>query len=234
MGKTIAVLGCGFNNIFPSKNTYLYKEIIEKEGLIISEYPPNEIANSARFLERNRIVSGISIGVLVVEAKYRSGTSVTARLAKEQGKKVFALPHEIEDINGVGTNKLIQNGAILVTSVRDIISEFKYMEYKEPMESNKQEINNYKEILNNSINKTNFNNIFLNTGNEIKSKNIIVKKLPENEEYKEIYELIFSGKTCLDEIYEASLKNASEINNILLMLELEGYIQKYPEGYRCS
>ena len=89
-GKTIAVLGNGFNHIFPIENKKLYQEIIKNSGLIISEYSLEEKATSKKFLERNRIVSGIALGVLVIESAYRSGTSVTAKLAKQQEKKVFA------------------------------------------------------------------------------------------------------------------------------------------------
>ena len=96
-GYTIAVLGNGFNNIFPIENIPLYHEIINKNGLVLSEYPPEEKAKSKNFLERNRIVSGLSKGILIIEAMHRSGTSVTARLAKEQERKVFVLPHEIDD-----------------------------------------------------------------------------------------------------------------------------------------
>lgn len=129
-GNTIAVLGNGFNNIFPKENINLYRKIIEANGLIISEYPPNVKAKSEFFLERNRIVSGLSIGILVIEAAYRSGTSVTARIAKEQGKKIFVLPHEIGDIHGVGTNNLIRKGATLVTSTKEIIKEYDFLNYK--------------------------------------------------------------------------------------------------------
>lgn len=122
-GKTIAVLPCGFNKIYPKENAYLYKKIVENGGLVISEYEPNKEAESKLFLERNRIVSGLSKGLLVVEAKYRSGTSVTAKLAKEQGKKVFALPGRLDSKNGIGVNRLIKEGAIMVTYVNDIIDE---------------------------------------------------------------------------------------------------------------
>ena len=90
------------------------------------------------FLERNRIVSGISIGILVIEAAYRSGTSVTARLAKTQGRKVFVLPHEIDDKHGVGTNQLIRKGAILVTSTKEIIEEFEFLTYKKEIKKEKK------------------------------------------------------------------------------------------------
>ena len=111
-GKTIAVLGSGFNNIFPEENTSLFKEIINNDGLIISEYPPNTQVKSNYFIARNRIISGLSLGILVIEAQYRSGTSVTARIAKEQGRPIFTLPHELWDSNGVGTNKLLKMGPL--------------------------------------------------------------------------------------------------------------------------
>lgn len=131
-GKTIAVLGNGFENIFPVENKQLYQQIIENNGLIITEYPPEEKAKSKNFLERNRIVSGLALGILVVEAKHRSGTSVTARLAKQQGRKIFALPHEVNDVYGVGTNRLIQEGAKIVMNTEDIIKEFPFLSYKIP------------------------------------------------------------------------------------------------------
>lgn len=93
-GKTIAVLPSGFKNIFPKRNTKLFEEIVKKGGLVISEYEPNVFANGKQFLERNRIVAGLGLGLFVIEALFRSGTSVTAKIAKEQGKEVFALPRK--------------------------------------------------------------------------------------------------------------------------------------------
>lgn len=93
-GKTIAVLPCGFNNIFPEENINLYKRIIENDGTAITEYDLNSKAGYQKFLQRNRIVSGLSMGVLVVEAAYRSGTTVTARHALIQKRDVFCIPRE--------------------------------------------------------------------------------------------------------------------------------------------
>lgn len=123
-GKTIAVLPSGFNNIYPKENLELYEQIIANNGLIISEYMPEVEPSSNRFLERNRIVSGLSIGTLVIEAEYRSGTSVTARMTKEQGKLVFCIPGSLDNKKSIGTNRLIQNGANLVTKVEDIIENY--------------------------------------------------------------------------------------------------------------
>lgn len=129
-GNTIAVLGNGFNHIYPKENEKLLKKIIEK-GLVVTEYSVDEKAQSKYFLERNRIVSGLSLGVLVVEAGNRSGTSVTARYAKQQEREIFCIPHAINDRHGVGTNKLIAQGAKLVTNTKEIIEEFDFLEYHE-------------------------------------------------------------------------------------------------------
>lgn len=123
-GETIAVLGGGFDNIFPKENLGLFENIITQNGLVITEYPPNIIAKSERFLERNRIVSGLSEGVLIIEAAYRSGTSVTAKYAYSQGKIVMALPGRLDNSYGVGVNKLIQDGAKLITDIDDVLTNF--------------------------------------------------------------------------------------------------------------
>lgn len=91
-GKTIAVLPCGFSNIYPKENRYLYNKIIENGGCVITEYSPETEASYKKFIKRNRIVSGMSIGTLVVEGAYRSGTSITAGLAHSQGRDVFCIP----------------------------------------------------------------------------------------------------------------------------------------------
>ena len=150
-GKTIAVLGSGFNKIFPKENIYLFNQIIENDGLIISEYPPNIEAESSNFRARNRIISGISIGVLVIEAKYRSGTSITAKYAKKQGRPVFTIPHELENPNGVGTNRLLKNGATLVTDTMDILKNLKLNSYIKSFI--KLESNNSSMIDSSAINK---------------------------------------------------------------------------------
>lgn len=124
IGKTIAVLGGGFNNIFPEENEGLFYEILEEGGCIISEYSPDTKADNKNFPIRNRIVSGLSEGVLVVEARYRSGTSITARFAKEQGKRIFCIPSNVDSTTGYGTGILVQEGAKLVLSPKDILQEF--------------------------------------------------------------------------------------------------------------
>lgn len=207
-GKTIAVLGNGLKNIFPKENIELYRQIIQKSGLVITEYPPKEKAKSQNFLARNRIVSGLALGILVVEAAYRSGTSVTARLAKGQGKKVFALPHEIDDKHGIGTNRLIQNGAKIVTKAEDIIAEFPFLNYNQINQEQKEN------------QKT----------NQLTQKQ---RKVCNNQEYNKIYKLITEEPISLNQIYKKSKKSIAQINHILLMLEIEGYIEKKVGGYTC-
>lgn len=123
-GNTIAVVGSGLDIIYPYENKYLFTEIIEKGGLIISEYVPGTKPISKNFPQRNRIISGISNGVLVVEAKEKSGSLITAEFALEQGREVYAIPGNINSMNSVGTNELIKQGAKMVTSVSEILEDF--------------------------------------------------------------------------------------------------------------
>lgn len=124
-GRTVAVLGCGLDMAYPPENRKLMERIIEN-GAVISEYPPGAEPAPHHFPVRNRIVSGMSAGVLVVEAGEKSGSLITAQLALEQGRDVYALPGNIISVNSKGTNKLIQDGAKLVTSVQDILDELRW------------------------------------------------------------------------------------------------------------
>lgn len=234
-GKTIAVLPNGFNHIFPKENIGLYEKILDNGGLVISEYPPDIKAKSKYFLERNRIVSGLSLGILVVEAAYRSGTSVTAKLAKIQGKKVFALPHEIWDSHGVGTNRLIRTGAILVTCVEDIFSilDSDYNDlYSILPKIDRYNINAYintspdDKFLDNHV--RNFDSL-----KPLKSYNLLNKKTLKNNEYQFVYDLISDIPISINEICKKTNKSISDISNALFFLELEGYIKKVAGGYVC-
>lgn len=225
-GNTIAVLPCGLKNIYPEENIKLYNEILQKNGLVITEYSENTKANSARFLERNRIVSGISMGVLIIEAMHRSGTSVTARIATEQGKKVFAIPHEIDDKLGKGTNNLIRNGAILVTCVEDIMEEFPNIEYINIIKDKEKEERNI-----NKKEKIKFLNDDENSVTE--EKYFKQKKECKNKEYDLIYQYIENEPITIEEIYLKTNKPINEINYILMMLEIEGLIKKIGGGYIC-
>lgn len=146
-GKTIAVLGAGFNHIYPEENVNLVKEIIKNGGAIVSEHPPNTEVNLSNFPIRNRIIAGIASSTIVVEAKARSGSSVTARHSSLQGKKVYCVPGRIGDKTGRGTNNLIKKGASILTDVNEILSDLgeeKIEENKEQMRCEKERENNKK------------------------------------------------------------------------------------------
>lgn len=123
---TVGVLGCGIDIVYPAANRYMY-DAVEKDGLIVSEYFPGVRPTPAFFPARNRIISGMSRGLLVVEAAERSGTSITAGLALEQGRDVFAIPGRITDPVSAGTNRMIRDGeAKAVLCVDDILTEYAF------------------------------------------------------------------------------------------------------------
>ena len=122
-GRTIAVLGSGLDCIYPAEHRSLVKEIVAGRGAVISEYGLGVQPEAKNFPPRNRIISGLSLGVVVVEAGERSGALITANFALEQGRDVFAIPGNINSVASKGPNRLIQDGAKLVTSVDDVLDE---------------------------------------------------------------------------------------------------------------
>lgn len=121
-GRTIAVLGSGINVIYPSENKRLYHQITEN-GAVLSEFPLNTPPAPQNFPIRNRIVAGLSLGTLVIEATKKSGTMITARLAAEAGRNIYAIPGQIFSPSSEGTNMLIRDGAKIVTSSKDILED---------------------------------------------------------------------------------------------------------------
>lgn len=119
-GKTVAVVGNGLDTIYPTANIELEKQILNSGGAIISEYPLGTKPDKMNFPARNRIISGMSEGIVVVEAKEKSGTLITVDFALEQGRDVYVVPGNINSINSVGTNDLIKQGAKLVTTYKEI------------------------------------------------------------------------------------------------------------------
>ena len=122
--KTIAILGNGLDTVYPKENYKLFQDILNSGGAIISEFPLGTSPKKENFPRRNRIISGMSNGILVVEAKKKSGTLITVDFALEQGRDVYVVPGNIDSENSVGTNDLIKQGAKLVTSWEECIEEY--------------------------------------------------------------------------------------------------------------
>ena len=125
-GITVAVLGCGISTAYPKEHKRLMEEIAKK-GAVITEYPPNEPPRAHNFPKRNRIISGLCQGVLVVEGSQSSGAMITARRAIDQGREVFALPGKIDESNSGGPNELIREGAYAALSSEDILAHYQFL-----------------------------------------------------------------------------------------------------------
>ena len=126
-GRTVGVIGCGIDTMYPPENKKLADEIVAKGGAVVSEFPFGVQPDRQNFPMRNRIISGWSLGVVVVEANLKSGALITAKQATEQGREVFAVPGRADSILSRGTHRLIKDGAKLTEDAEDILSEFEYL-----------------------------------------------------------------------------------------------------------
>lgn len=194
-GITVAILGCGINRVYPASNANLMKRIM-KTGMVISEYPPNTEPLKHHFPERNRIISGISKGTLVVEATFNSGSLITASIANETGRDVFAVPGNINSLYSKGTNSLIKDGAYVVTNADDILCHYKNSIKK----SSPDKENKIKE------------NVSDNLSNEFSDNESLVLAHLGGEPMH------------IDKILELTNLDFSTLSETLLMLELSGKI----------
>ena len=126
-GRTVAAIGCGIDVMYPPENKKLAEEIVAKDGAVVSEFPFGVKPDRQNFPMRNRIISGWSLGVVVVEANLKSGALITASFAAEQGRQVFAVPGRADSALAKGSNKLIKDGAKLTEDAEDVLSEFEYL-----------------------------------------------------------------------------------------------------------
>lgn len=196
-GRTIAVLGCGLDIIYPPGNHMLYKDIAFS-GAVVSEYPLGTLPDNFRFPARNRIISGLSLGVVVVEAANRSGSLITASHALEQGREVFAVPGRIDSVKSAGTHTLLQQGAKLVHSVNDITEEFLHAP---PLENQ------------------------VDTGNEGREQEFFAQL---NQEEKALLACLEVYPRTIDEIVRESGFAPQKANELLLLLELKGMVHPLP------
>ncbi|GHT17216.1 DNA polymerase III [Planctomycetales bacterium] len=153
-GRTIAVLGNGLSRVYPPEHGDLADKIIEHGGCVLSEYPPLHPSAKWTFPQRNRIISGLSLGVLVIEAPMRSGAMISARMAGEQGRDIFAVPGPIESPMSQGCNQLIRDGAYLVESADDILNVLGPMRQSVTVQGNPNPIRHPNEVSLNEIEQT--------------------------------------------------------------------------------
>lgn len=232
--KTIAVLGCGIDVVYPPENEGLMRAI-ERNGAVITEYPPGSLPLPHHFPERNRIMSGLARGTLVIEAPIKSGTIITANYALESGKDLFAVPGHIFWDSSRGTNMLIRQGAKLVMSAKDVIDEYVYeMRLLAPVNKDKSVDIEYNCKIQEPKNKT--------PKKEVKVINNIKKISIEDKRYndlsqdeKRIISLLIEKNLHIDDIVRKSEIEIKEINSILVILEMKGFISKLPaNNYRLN
>ncbi|MBT8490569.1 MAG: DNA-processing protein DprA [Deltaproteobacteria bacterium] len=208
-GRTIAVLGSGINVIYPPENKKIYEKIWEN-GAVISEFPFHTQPKGPHFPARNRIISGLSLGVVVVEATERSGSLITARLGLEQGKEVFAVPGSIDSPGSKGTHKLLKEGAKLVESVYDILEEIM------PQVSIHRRVKKPEKDVHSEQRGVNIHMSHHGDADRLR------------EEEKMILKIIGKEPIYADSIIAMSAVPPSDVLHILLSLELEGYIEQLP------
>jgi DNA processing protein len=196
-GRTIAVLGSGIDVVYPPEGRGLYNDIVKK-GIVISEFPPGTKPEPSNFPRRNRIISGLSVGVVIIEASETSGALITADLAVNQDREVFAVPGNINSARSKGTNKLIKKGARLVDNAEDILDELKFILgedfYLESTEHQRRHLDN--------------------------------ESLTDEE--KKVLESLSTQPVHIDIVIDETGFRSEVVSRILLELELKGFLRQIP------
>lgn len=208
-GLTCAVIGSGLDQIYPAKNRILASQIIQSGGTIVSEFPPGMPPLPENFPKRNRIISGLSLASLIVEASERSGSLITARLALEQGREVLVLPGSIHDPLKRGCHRLIRDGATLVSSADHIVEQLgSLLGFQLEMvglEKNKPDIPQDLDPMQNSM---------------------------ESSKHKKVLSKIEFEPICLDDLLQLTGLPTQELVEILTDLELQGAVLRSPAGIK--
>ena len=201
-GPTVAVTGCGPDIVYPKSNAQLADRIAES-GCVVTEFPPGVKPQRSHFPRRNRIIAGLSLGTLVVEAALRSGSLITARLAAEQGREVFAVPGSIHNPLARGCHRLIRAGAKLVESTDDIFEELRGLGLLEQQGANSTQTTSAPAQADHS---------------------------ESDPAYQTLLAAVDYSPTPVDVIVERSGLTAASVSSMLLMLELEGRVESAPGG----
>jgi DNA processing protein len=199
-GPTVAVLGSGLERIYPNTHQALAEEIANR-GVLVSEYPPNTASAKHHFPERNRIIAGLSLGTLVIEAATRSGALITARLAGDAGREVFAVPGSIHNPLARGCHRLLRDGATLVEQVEDVMSQLApslapYLTNPSPPTEDSDPTNPHL----------------------------------QQPEYRRLLEGLSFDPVHVDELGRRTGLTSAELSSMLLILELEGLVEALPGG----
>lgn len=214
--KTLAVIGTGPDRVYPRKHQTLARRIAA-EGVLVSEFPPGTAARADHFPRRNRIISGLSLGVLVIEAGLRSGSLITARLAAEQGREVFALPGSIHNPLARGCHRLIRDGARLVESAAEMV----------------ETLAPAARMLGSEL----ADRLQSATGDREPGEAGAPGRCSgwrSDPEYRRLLEQLGHEPTTLDELVRRTGQSAAVLSSMLLMLELEGMAESLPGNrYQC-
>jgi len=201
-GSTIAVLGCGLDVVYPARHRGMYINI-KQHGLLVSEYPPRTRPAKYTFPERNRIVSGLSLGVIIIEAAFKSGTLITARLAIEQNKEVMVLPGSALSQQYEGSHCLLRDGATLVSCAADVLYAISHA------------LDEY---------------VVVGVEPKTNGKEDQKQRSPLDENEALILGLIGAQSTSMDEIIVQSQLTAAQVSSMLLKLELYGRVGLAGDG----
>jgi DNA processing protein len=201
-GTTIAVTGTGLDRVYPARHKDLAHRIVG-QGVLVSEFPPGTQPRPENFPRRNRIISGLSVGTLVVEATLRSGSLITARLALEQGREVFAIPGSIHNPQAKGAHRLIREGAKLVESAQDIVDELGTLLGSLDLTAVKP------------------------------SMGIAQTTASLDPDYEKLLEAMGFDPISVDELITRTGLTAESVSSMLLLLELDGHVSSALGGYYC-
>ena len=228
-GHTIAVMGNGLNHVYPEENRHLADEILESGGALISEFPMTVPPMGTNFPLRNRVISGMTWGTLVVEASERSGSLITARLAAEQGREVFAVPGQIFSKLSQGTHKLINEGATLIHSVDDLFDElpqnFTEMAATSPAASQTRDQNPLSTSSTNHPRQLTLDNLPQSKAGFDSNPAPSVQLTPDEGV---VLAAIDSPTSHIDQIVRTAQLPINRVSSILLTLELKGIVEQLP------